>query len=342
MAKLLSNRWSGLVLFVACCFIPLLTDGYTQYLVNLVFVYILIAFGQQIILGFAGQFSFANAAFMGIGAYTVALLGTRLGISFWISLPVAGVLCALIGALVGLPALRLSRVYLALVTVAFGELVTFVLLRWNAVTLGSNGVGVESPRAFGYVFYGDKPIFAIILVVTALLVFVAKRLLDSHFGRAFVAIRENELVASCSGINIAQYKTIAFALSGFYAGVGGGLFALTLGYIVPEGYNLLQLVIHFSIVMVGGVGSFFGTVLGAALLTVLPELLRGAQAAQEMLFGALLIVFIVFMPRGVAGMLKRWRLLPPEILVRGWREEIGTGAGKRARFNVGSGGEGDR
>ncbi|MBM3572598.1 MAG: branched-chain amino acid ABC transporter permease [Alphaproteobacteria bacterium] len=172
--------------------------------------YIVISIGQMIVLGFAGQFAFANAAFMGIGAYTAALLTSRLGVSFWLALPTAGVLCAALGAIVGLPSLRISRVYLSIVTLAFGEMVTWVFLYWTSVTRGTNGAKLTRPVTFGIDFRSDTAIFFVVLIVTALLAVAAKRLLESRYGRAFVAIRENELVARCNGINVPLYKTIAF------------------------------------------------------------------------------------------------------------------------------------
>lgn len=323
--RIFASRLTAPVVFVALCFIPTIADPYIQYLVNLVLAYIVVAIGQMIVLGFAGQFAFANAAFMGIGAYTVALLTSRVGVSFWIALPVAGALCALLGGIVGLPALRISRVYLSIVTLAFGEMVTWVFLYWKSVTRGTNGAKVIRPDTFGIDFRSDTAIFYVVLIVTALLTIAARQLLASRYGRAFVSIRENELVARCNGINVPLYKTLAFTISAFYAGIGGGLFAFALGFIVPYGFGMLQLVLHFAIVMVGGLGYLSGAILGAIVLTVLPEVLRGVQAAQEITYGALLMLFIVFMPRGLAGMLIDRRILPPEVLVQGWRQEIGHG-----------------
>lgn len=323
--RLLSSRATAPIVFLALCLIPTVADPYIQYLINLVLAYIVISIGQMIVLGFAGQFAFANAAFMGIGAYTAALLTSRLGVSFWLALPAAGVLCAVLGAIVGLPALRVSRVYLSIVTLAFGEMVTWVFLYWTSVTRGTNGAKLTRPVTFGIDFRSDTTIFFVVLIVTALLTVVAKRLLESRYGRAFIAIRENELVARCNGINVPLYKTLAFTISAFYAGIGGALFAFALGFIVPYGFGMLQLVLHFAIVMVGGLGYLSGAIIGAILLTILPEVLRGVQGAQEITYGALLMLFIVFMPRGLAGLLIDRRVLPPEILVHGWRREIGRG-----------------
>ena len=319
--RLFANRLFTPALFVALCLVSTATNPYLQYLLNLILVYVVVAVGQMIVLGFAGQFAFANAAFMGIGAYTVALLGSHFGISYWVSLPAAGVLCAVVGCIVGLPALRLRRVYLGLMTMGFAELCYWLFLHWRDLTLGTDGVKVEAPTFFGIRLDTDDAAFGVILVVTFAMVLLAKAILASRYGRAFIAIRENELVARCNGINVPLYKTLAFTLSGFYAGIGGGLFALAVRFVAPDTFNLLQVVLHFAIVMVGGVGTLSGALLGALFLTMLPEVLRGTQAAQEMMYGVLLVGVIVFMPKGVAGYLIERRILPPEVLVQGWREE---------------------
>ncbi len=322
VSRLFSHRLFTPLLFIAICLVSTATNPYLQYLLNLILVYVVVAVGQMIVLGFAGQFAFANAAFMGIGAYTVALLGNHFEVPYWVSLPIAGVFCAFVGCIVGLPALRLRRVYLGLMTMGFAELCYWLFLHWRDVTLGTDGVKVAAPVFFGVRLDTDASVFGVIVVISFVMVLLAKSILVSRYGRAFIAIRENELVARCNGIDVALYKTLAFALSGFYAGIGGGLFALAVRFVAPDTFNLLQVVLHFAIVMVGGVGTLSGALLGAALLTMLPEALRGAQSAQEMMYGVLLIGVILFMPKGVAGFLIDWRILPPEVLVRGWREEI--------------------
>jgi branched-chain amino acid transport system permease protein len=314
------HRWFAPVFLTLLLFLPLITDRYVQYIVNLVLVYVIVGIGLNLLLGYAGQFAFAHAALMGIGAYTAALLMFRLGVSFWIALPAAGVVATVIGSLGALPALRMKRVYLALVTLAFAELIQWVMIHWKWLTLGTDGVKVAAPEFFGMSLKGDHRMFYLLLAVTVLLYIVGKRIVESRIGRSFVAIRENEIVAQCNGINIAYTKGLVFGLSAFYAGIGGALFAVTLGFIVPEGFGMFQLVIHFSIVVIGGLISMYGSVLGAVVLTTLPELLRGFQSVQEMIFGILLIIFVIFMPAGLAGLGKRKGILPDEILSRNWRK----------------------
>jgi branched-chain amino acid transport system permease protein len=309
----------AVILGIALLLAPLATNDYTQYVLNLVLIYVIIGIGLNFLLGYAGQFAFAHAALMGIGAYTTALLSTRLHISFWICLPLSGVVAAVIGAVGALPAIRMRRVYLALVTLSFAQLIVWVLTNWSSVTLGSDGVDVHAPYFFGLRLHGDKMVFYVILPVTAVMYWLARHILESHIGRSFVAIRENEIVARCNGIDIARTKILVFALSAFYAGIGGALYALALGFIVPDSFALSQLVLHFSIVVLGGMLSLYGAVIGAVLLTTLPEVLRDLQALQEIIYGLVLMLVILVMPLGVAGVLKKWGWLPREVLARNWR-----------------------
>ena len=228
------------VTFAVLCLTPLVTDNYSQYIANLILVYVVIAIGLNFILGFAGMFAFAHAAFMGIGAYTSALLEAKLGVSYFIALPAAGIFTGLVGCLVGIPAIRVSGLYLAMVTVAFTELVHWILNNWKPVTNGADGVTIPAPSLFGWEFRGETSSFYLILVVAFAMTMWARRILQSKIGRAFVALRENETAAPCSGINVARTKTIAFGLSAFYAGIGGALFTITQHYVAPDSFGLFQ------------------------------------------------------------------------------------------------------
>jgi branched-chain amino acid transport system permease protein len=307
----------GILLAAVLLGAPFALNAYTQYLVNLSLSYCLVCLGLNLLLGYAGQFSFANAAFMGVGAYTYALMTTRLGVPFVVALPAAGMASAMLGICVAGPAHRLSTVYLAMTSLAFAELVQWVLIHWTAVTLGTDGVRVHWPAIGSHVVHGDDHTYYIILGVVALGYWSALRIVRSRLGRAFLAVREGETLARCSGINVERTKMIAYAISGFYAGVGGALFALTVRFIVPDGFGLVQLVLQFSMMLIGGLGSLLGGVVGAFLLTALPEMLRDVQAYQEMLYGVLLVLFIVFMPGGIVGLFGHFGLAPRAILVRG-------------------------
>ncbi len=313
------RRIATLLLVPGLLLLSRYVDGYTQYNINLVLIYVVIGLGLNFILGYAGQFAFAHAALMGIGAYTTALLTARAGLSFWVCLPLSGLTAAALGAVVAMPAMRMKRVYLALVTLAFSQLVVWVLINWHSVTLGTDGVSLPTPRFFGWRIKGDTRVFYVVLATTIFMYWLARRLMESRFGRALVTIRENEIVARCNGINVARVKLAVFTLSAFYAGIGGALYALTLGYIVPDTFGLAQITLHFSIVVLGGLLSLYGAVVGAVLLTILPEALRDFQALQEIVYGLVLMVVVLVVPDGLAGLLKRYGLLPREVMARNWR-----------------------
>ncbi len=316
MIKELTWKFGGFVILAALIALPFTTNPYAQYIVNLALVNVVITIGLNILLGYAGQFAFAHAALMGIGAYTTALLGYWLNLSFWIALPVSGVVAMLIGSLGAFPAMRIKSVYLALVTLAFAEFTVWVLTHWKTLTLGTDGVSVEPPSLFGHLVAGDTNVYYVLLAITTVLYLAARLIVTSRLGRAMVAVRENEIVAQCSGIDVPRTKALAFAISAFYAGIGGAMFALTLGFIVPDGFGTPQVVIQFSMVAIGGFASLFGSIIGAVVLTGLPEMLRDFQALQEIIYGVMLVVFVLLMPKGIAGLAKRVGLLPEELLVR--------------------------
>lgn len=309
-------RYAVPLIFFALCFAPIVADDYSQYIINLTLAYVVIAIGLNFILGYAGMFAFAHAAFMGIGAYTSALLSAKLNFPFLLALPAAGIVAGAVGCLVGIPAIRVSGLYLAMVTVAFAELVQWIIKHWKTVTGGADGVSIPVPVLFGREFRSDTANFYIILAVTFLMILLAQHILQSKLGRAFIALRDSEMAARCNGIDVPRMKTVAFGLSAFYAGIGGALFALTQHYIAPESFGLFQTILHFCIVVIGGTASVAGSIIGAIVLTGLPEVLRNVQALQEIGYGVLLIVFVIFAPRGIAGWLKDVGWLPRESFAR--------------------------
>jgi len=295
-------RYLFLVLLLAV--LPFVTNEYQQYVINVSFVYVLVSVGYNVILGFAGQFAFANHAILAVGAYATALLSLR-----GLSVPLAIIVSALSGALVCMamliPALRLSRYYLAIATVSLGEAVRWILVNWYSVTGGPRGVRVPAVEAFGWVLSRPKEHYWLILPVVVGLVLLTNNLLRSGLGRALVAIRENPVVAQSLGIDLAFYRLVAFAWGGSLVGIAGGLLAIAVGFVSPESFGLAELVKHFTMIMIGGVGTMTGPVLGAVLVSLLSELLRSTLALQEMLFGLLLLAILLVVPDGMAGSLQR-------------------------------------
>lgn len=316
MGALRQNWWLPIAI-VGAFSIPLLADSYSQYVVNLVLVNVVVAIGLNIVMGFAGQLSFAHSAFMGIGAYATVLLMSRVGLPFILALPLAGIATGLLGFLVGLPAVRVRGLYLALLTIAFLSFCSWVFVHWKEVTLGSTGMRVPRVSVGGIPLATDQAKYYAILAATAVMVWLATAIVRSRWGRAFVMVREVELAAQANEINVMTTKAIAFGISAAYAAVGGGLFALAIDFLVPSSFGLLQMVTQFAMVLIGGLTSIVGAMIGALLLSILPELLREFRGAEEIAYGVLIVVFILFMPDGIAGLLRRRGWLPrPALLSR--------------------------
>jgi len=307
-----NDRFISIAVALVCFMvIPPLVNLYFLHIMNLMVIYVLVAIGLNILVGYAGQFALTSVAFMAIGAYTTGLLVVRLDWSFWLALPIAGLLTMAIGVVVAFPALRLRGLYLAIVSIAFMLLVHWILIHWRSVTFGAVGFKVPRLDFFRLGVPDHLGIYYISLIVTALLVWIATNVLRSQVGRAFVAIRDSEYAAQSSGISLTLYKTIAFMMSAFYTAIAGGLYAMAVGWLEPGGFHFLQAIMHFAMIVIGGLGSITGSIIGAILITFIPELLRSARQFEEIAFGLLLLVFLVFIPEGLYGLIwrrkRRWR-----------------------------------
>lgn len=298
---------------------PLAIGPYLQYVLNLTVTYCVLSLGLNIVLGFAGLVSFAHSIFMGIGAYATTLLMRKLGLPFVLALPVAGAVSALVGFCVGIPAVRVRGLYLALVTIACMYFFVWVFVHWDAVTNGTTGLAVQTASFFGFPLSTDRRKFYPLLLIAVVMYLAATWLMRSRLGRAFVMARDAELAAAACGIDIMRTRAIAFAVSAFYAGVGGGMFAVTVGFVDPNAFGMLQMVTQFGMVLIGGLSSIAGALIGAVLLTALPEFLRQFRGAEEVLYGLALILSIVFMPDGIAGVMRQ----------RGWLAATNLG-GRRS------------
>ena len=276
-------------------------SDYILRIITLVGVYVILALGLSLILGYTGQLSMGHAAFFGIGAYTSALLSLHFGWSFWFTLPIAGLVGCIFGFLLGLPTLRVKEDYLAIVTLAFGELVRLTMLNWIGLTRGPMGLpNIPPPSLFG-IMLSSVPQFYICLGLVFLTVFSIHRLVNSAFGREMIAIREDEIAADAMGINVTRVKVIVFALAGLYAGLAGSFFAHFNGYISPDNFTYSESVGILLMIVLGGIDSIPGVILGASVLTLLPEALRGIGAWRMVIYGLLMVVMILVRPQGLLG-----------------------------------------
>jgi branched-chain amino acid transport system permease protein len=303
-------RFAPLALLLIAGFaLPYLLPQYFLFLGNILMMYAVLALGLDILLGWAGQFAFAHIAFFGVGTYATALLHVRFGIPFVVGMPIAAALAGLIGVLIGFPATRLRTVYLALATFAFAEGAQWVFNAWDKVTGGPDGLRIKAPSVLGYATGTDPTAFPVMAVILALMIAATMYLTTSKFGRAMCAVRESEHVAAASGIDVRATKVWAFAISAVYAGVAGGMFTLFQSFVNPDVFGFGQVVLLLSMIVVGGLGSIPGVLIGVALLGLLPEIMRttmrGLLIWQEFAYGLILILVVMFMPRGIWGLISR-------------------------------------
>jgi branched-chain amino acid transport system permease protein len=312
-------RWS-VAAVVALFFVvfPLAMHEYYLSIANLVSIAIVGAIGLNILVGYTGQISIGHGAFMSVGAYTAANFATRLDFPFWLCLPLGGLMAAAVGAIVGIPSLRIKGLYLAIATLAGQLIIEWII---NHVTFISGGVQasieVPRPQLLGYPIATQRQMYYFLLVFVVLAIVVALNLMRSRIGRAFIAIRDHDIAAEIIGIDIFRYKLLAFAISSFYAGVTGVLYTYYLGIANYEQFQITVSIDYLAMIIIGGLGSILGSIFGAIFVTLLPIVIRYAMEAfgdlffssaavlniipnlRLILFGALIIFFLVVEPEGL-------------------------------------------
>jgi branched-chain amino acid transport system permease protein len=307
------HRFWYSLLVVALIAAPWWLESYGLAQLTFILIYGIVGLGLMVLAGYTGLFSIGHAAFLGVGAYTQAVLAAQ-GWPFPLSLAVAAALSAIVGAVVGLPALRVKGIYLGIATLAFGFIVEEVLARWESVTGGNAGLTVVQPQMFGWVADSSEKFYFLCLGITIVCTLAVLNLLRSPTGRAFVAIRDSEISAQSMGIHLAYYKTLSFSISAALAGIGGALYAHMIRFLSPDQFNILQSIDLLLMVVIGGLGSVHGAFLGAAFLIalpqaissfkeLLPEAIGQAPGLKSVIYGLVLIGFVLFEPLGLYG---RW------------------------------------
>jgi branched-chain amino acid transport system permease protein len=305
VSLILDRRTAGVGIFLVlgfCLLSPFLLPPYPLFVLSIGIVNIIAVLGVNLVMGHAGQISLGHAGFAAIGAYTTALLVVNYDLSFWIAIALGACLAAAFGYLLGLPALRLGPLYVSMVTFGFGLVVVIIVQNWYELANGPNGMVVPAPELFGYELF-PRQLHVPIVLIAAGLFLLARNIVNSRHGRAFIAIRENELAARGMGINLAHYKTTAFAIGAFYAGISGGLFAGLSQFVNPDAFVFPVSILYVTMGILGGIGTLAGAALGGMMLTLLPELLRGAAEYKDFLTGFLLLLLLIFLPKGVVGVL---------------------------------------
>ena len=308
---------------VAICFAPLLLSEYWLSLLIQIGVFGIAALGLNVLVGFTGQISIGHAAFFGFGAFTSAYVSSKLGVPVFFAIPVAGVVTAAVGLIFGLPAARLKGLYLAIATLAAQYILLDFFSRAEWFSGGSVPAIAEPFSIFGYQLRGDRQYFYVVLAYVVICFLAVTNLMRTRDGRALVAVRDHYLSAEIMGINLTKYRTLSFGIAAFFAGVGGALYAHYNQVVSNEGFGIDRSIIFLAMIIIGGIGSVMGTLMGAAFMVLLPEsmewlsaMLRGSTIDQvlalknniaflrEMAIGLIIVVFLIFEPDGLAH---RWR-----------------------------------
>ncbi len=302
----------GLGIALALALPHLGLKAYYMHMAIIILVYVLLGSSLNLITGYAGQLSLAHAAFFGIGAYTSALLPLRVGWSAWAAMPVAGLLAGIAGVFLGIPTLRLKGPYLVIATLSFGEIVRQTEVNWISLTRGPMGLtgipGLDPIRVpgVGMLAFSDKAsYYYLLLVVVTGLCYLMRNLAQSRTGRAWMAIREDQVAAEVGGINLAFYKVLAFALGATVAGIAGSLYVHYVGFVSPDSFTISESIHILTMVAVGGMGTVAGPVVGAAVITYLLESLRALSEYRLILYGILLFLVSVAFPGGIVGEVAR-------------------------------------
>ena len=316
-------QWGLLIAFLALLFtLPLWGPSYLVTQGIFIGIDLLAVIGLFLVTGLCGQISLGQAAFMMVGAYAQALLMGKVGLPFMVALPLSGIITGLVGAVVGLPSLRVKELYLVLATFAGHFLITFAVLRLPSLTGGVDGIASPEASLGGLVFDSDRKFYVLMMAVVVILTFAALNIARTRTGRALMAVRDNDIAAAVLGVNVAYYKLLAFALSAFYAGIAGALWANYIGWIVYEQFSLLRAILLVGMLIVGGTHSLLGAVLGTLAINFLDQVVTlGAPfvgqlfpmvsntvigAAGPIAFGLVIMVFLIFEPLGLAH---RWQIV---------------------------------
>ena len=310
----------GLILLFAV--VPFVSSPYILYIIITIGIYAIAAIGLNLLIGYTGQISLGHGAFFGVGAYAAAILATKVGVPFLIAVPAAGVITALVGMVFGIPSVRLKHLYLCIATLAGQIILEFVFAQWESLTGGAEGISLPTGNLFGIDLGSDRNFFFVIFVCFAVMTWLAVNLIRTRYGRAFIAIRDNDQAAEGMGIPIFLYKLLSFAISSFYAGFAGALYAYYMMSITPEPFSLWLSIEYIAMIIIGGLGSIPGAVFGTVFIVVLNEVLSiitqflmnigtagmGITIAplREFAYGLAIVLFIIFEPKGLAEV---WRIV---------------------------------
>jgi branched-chain amino acid transport system permease protein len=294
-----ANLILRLLLLAFAILLPFISNNYWLDVATLALFYIVLGQGLNIVVGFAGLLDLGYAAFFAVGAYTTGILMTVYGWSFWLTLPVAAILAAIIGVIIGAPTLRLRSDYLAIVTLGFGEIIRILAINLTITGSASGIYGIPRPVLGSYVFTGQMDFYFLMLAIACLTLLAVSRLGRSRIGRAWAYIREDEDAAEAMGIDRVRMKLLAYSIGAVIGSLAGCVFAVKMSAIAPLSFSFMQSIMILLAVVLGGLGSISGVTIGALLVIVLPEMLRSAEEWRYLIFGAALIVMMIYRPQGI-------------------------------------------
>jgi len=314
-----SNYLYFFLFCVILAVLPMKLGRFSLYNLNIIAIFAIVAVGLNILTGFTGQVSLCHAAFFAIGGYSYIILMTKLHLNFLLCLASSGIITSLSGLIIGIPALRLLGIYLAIATMGFGFIVEQLILEMGWLTGGANGISIGSLSIFSLEIDSDRKFFYLIYFIFIIMVLVARNLICSNTGRSFKALMDSEVSAATSGIHVARYKIIAFVISSFYAGIAGALYAQYQGFISPENYNIFLSIDFIVMIVIGGMGTVYGGIIGAAFVMFLPEALTTVKGLfpdllneevaymfYSMIYGIILLLFILYIPSGIYGGISKY------------------------------------
>lgn len=296
----------AIIAMIVAAVLPLfITNNYHLNLMIQVLINIIVVVGLNFITGLTGQMNLGTAGIYSMGAYTSSLIATRLGINPWLCLIAAIFMGFLIGLGLGYPSLRVSGVYLALTTIGFSEIVRILMTNLTDLTGGALGVtGIPPFSIFGHQFVSNKEIYYLYLVLALILIFIAYRIVNSKWGRAFLAVKDNPEAMEAGGVSISKVKILAFTMAAIYATIAGSLYAHYIGFINPSAYNLEFSINYVVMLVIGGIGSVPGNIIGAIVVTIVPELLRFMENYYWLVFSIITLLFVIFLPYGITSLFK--------------------------------------
>jgi len=294
------------ILAIVLLVLPLLFQSrYTQHILNMILIYVMLGISVNLIFGYIGALTLGHAAFFGIGAYTAAIISTKLGLSFLPCVLCSAVMGCLAGFIIGIPTLRLKGPYFAIATIGLNNIICIIFLNWENLTGGAVGIsGIPYASILGVQFNTEQKVYFLLLVSVFLIFLLYRNMISSHYGKVMIAVRDNELAASAMGIDTAKIKVIVLAISTTIAAIAGAYYAHITNYVAPDAFPVMESITFLIVIVLGGAGFKYGPIYGAIVVVILNEYLQYFEKFNMLIYGVLIMILLLFLPSGVAGIVE--------------------------------------